>query len=503
MALMRERIASREGEIVQVEIQKLLSSLGAGTVSGVAYDTAWTARLAPHYPNHGFERSLEWLRRHQHPDGSWGAPLVHYHDRFISTLAAIIALRECGNDSRDERRVQHGEKALWRLVGRLGHDDSDTVGFPLLSVALAEEATALGLDVPLPPTRYTAKYRNKIQYLLEQPQRDWRATTLTFSLEGLRYAIRDGDRVLEDNHSVAVSPSATAAYLLAQADDSVLGFMKKVLEIDATGAAPAVGPMDIFEYAWSLSYLKSVGAIEPDYPEVRAALDRLWGVWSSESGVGYSSHYSVPDLDCTVATFTVLQWGGYDVSADVFNRFEKDDHFSTYTNETNPSHSVHVRLLSALRLCEDHPRYPEWIAKVLRLLTNTDANGSFWWDKWHASPYYVNSLAVDVMRGLADDLVASRARWILRTQNDDGGWGYLGASTAEETAYCLQALLLVDRTGDRIESQNLDAAARYLYQQLDCENAPLYISKTLYTPYKTVRSAILSALFAYETRNEK
>ncbi|MBE0691269.1 MAG: hypothetical protein IH587_14210, partial [Anaerolineae bacterium] len=208
------RAVADDIDILNMEISKLLSELGTGKVEGVAYDTAWVARLAPRYPGYGFEESLEWLRWNQHADGTWGAPLVHYHDRFVSTLAAIVALREAGQDAGDDQRIKRGETALWQLVGKLGRDDSDTVGFPIISTALAEDALELGLDVPLPPLRHAEPYKNKVASLLKLPTRDWRVSPMSHSLEALRHAVTIEDNVLASNHSVGISPAATAGYLL-------------------------------------------------------------------------------------------------------------------------------------------------------------------------------------------------------------------------------------------------------------------------------------------------
>jgi len=484
--------------ILTAEIRLLLTDLGKGKIDGVAYDTAWVARLAPHYPGFGFEASLEWLRRNQYDDGTWGGPLVQYHDRFISTLAAVVALREVGGDSRDERRVKRGEDALWRLVGRLGRDDSDTIGFPILAASLGQEARSLGLDVPQPPVRFAAAYRMKVQALLNQPERNWVHNTLTYSLEGLRSAVTETDRVLEANASAASSPAATAAYLLMQRRDDALAYLQSIMEPDGSGAVPTFSPIDIFDVIWPLNHLHLAGAIEADDPDARLALERTWRFWSPETGIGTSTFFSVPDMDDTAACFAALKRAGFPVSADVFRYYELDDHFCCYHGETNPALSAHVRLLAALRLCEDHPYYQRWIDKVVNVLRHFDENGSFWWDKWHSSPYYVNGAAIQALHGVADDLMGSRFRWILRTQNDDGGWGYLGESTPEETAYCLEALLYWDRHVARVEPSVLDAAARYLAQHLnDRYYVPLWIGKCLYTPRNPVRAAILSALFSY------
>ena len=481
--------------VLAAEVQSLLADLGKGRVDGVAYDTAWAARLAPRYPGHGFDASLEWLRRNQYDDGTWGAPLVHYHDRFISTLAAIVALREVGGDSRDERRVKRGEDALWRLVGRLGRDDSDTVGFPILSASLAEEARSLGLDVPNAPVRYAAAYKRKVNALLSQPKRQWRANTITFSLEALRTAVGSKDDVLEVNNSVCISPSATAGYLMMYQNESALSYLVNMAQ---DGAVPGFDAIDIFEILWSLSPLQASGAIEPDMPEVRRLLDRLWQAWSPEIGISYSTHFPITDIDDTAACIALLRWGGYPIEPDAFTYFEMEDHFCTYHSETNPSPSSHLRVLWALRWCEDHPQYQQWTEKALNALYKLDENGSFWWDKWHASPYYVSKLAVAALQNIDAELANSRIKWIIRTQNDDGGWGYMGESTAEETAYCLDALLEWNQAVESIDSSILDEAAAFLKNASSMTHfTPLWISKGLYTPHNIVRSTILSAMYKF------
>lgn len=491
-----------ERALVAREMRKLIADLGSGRVDGVAYDTAWTARLVTRYPNEGFDSALEWLRQNQYEDGSWGAPRVQYHDRFISTLAAILALREVGRHPRDERRVQRGENALWKIVGRLGRDDSDTVGFPVLAAALADEAKAMGLEVPMAPIRFAGAYRKKVNALLMQPVNNWRKSTLIFSVEALRSAIQDADDLLEANRSVGVSPSATAGYLLVQHNPLALAYLRETIAQDGSGATPALNPIDLFDIAWSLIHLRTAGAITPDDPEIAPALEFMWEVWCREEsqtmGVSYSSYFGVPDVDVTAACFNVLKWAGYPVSADVFSFYEEDDHFACYPGETNPALSAHVRLLAAIRLCEDHPRYSIWVEKILGALRIYDENGSFWWDKWHASPYYVNSTALSALYGLNDELAHSRLRWILRTQNDDGGWGYLDQSTPEETAYCLSALLQWHRNVEPLDQTRLNAAAKYLFRHAHDERyTPLWIGKSLYTPRNPVKSAVLGALYNY------
>src|SRR5258708_3701332 len=155
------------------QIQGLLPLLGSGKVESVAYDTGWVARLPQPYFGSGVEKALDWLRSHQHQEGSWGAEIVHYHDRFISTLSAVIALREAGHDEQDEERIKRGIAALWRDFSCLDEDDSDTVGFPLLSVSLMGEAQQLDLQVPKAHIRYAGAYEKRIMSLLAQEQPQW------------------------------------------------------------------------------------------------------------------------------------------------------------------------------------------------------------------------------------------------------------------------------------------------------------------------------------------
>src|SRR5215207_4850918 len=166
-------------DIIDTSIQEVLVSLARNTSvsSSAAYDTAWVARIARQFPGHGFESALPWLRRNQHADGSWGGEVLHYHDRIISTLSSIIALHEVGEGYEDEQRLRAGENFLWRENGRLNHDSNDTIGFPVLAVALVNEAMKLGLDVPRDLYRDVAKIEKKLNMLAHNPQA-WRQTTL-------------------------------------------------------------------------------------------------------------------------------------------------------------------------------------------------------------------------------------------------------------------------------------------------------------------------------------
>ena len=75
-------------------VHELLNIIGPGRMPSIAYDTAWAARLGEIAPDIS-SAALEWICANQLPDGAWGAAEpFYYHDRVISTLAAMIALSE-------------------------------------------------------------------------------------------------------------------------------------------------------------------------------------------------------------------------------------------------------------------------------------------------------------------------------------------------------------------------------------------------------------------------
>ena len=85
------------------EARELIRNLNQ-RMSPSPYDIAWLARLRvgdkPRWPH-----LVQWLIDNQYPNGSWGAEVVYYHDRIISTLAAAIALHVNGTDERANRAV--------------------------------------------------------------------------------------------------------------------------------------------------------------------------------------------------------------------------------------------------------------------------------------------------------------------------------------------------------------------------------------------------------------
>jgi halimadienyl-diphosphate synthase len=491
-----QKAFSHLNKLITNHTEALLGNLGKTyTEDSVAYDTAWAARLAPCYPGQGFEAAIFWLRKNQHPDGSWGSAAVHYHDRIINTLAAINALKLVGNaDQGDSGRIAAGQQYLWKHYRRLNWDSNDTVNYTGLSSMLTQEAETLGLSVPSDLSPKRSATERKLERLRANPER-WQGHPLIMSLEWLRLGFPEGARFVEDNGSIGASPAATAAFLLNSSVEipKSIAYLQSVALPD--GGFPDFEPLDIFDIAWTLKHLISVNAVTPDHPEVRRCLEFLWGHWSPTKGVGCTTYAKdVVDLDDTAVTFAVLKWGGYPVDAAVFAEYEREDHFCCYVDEADQSLSVHIRTLAALSLAETTPQIAKWREKIATCLWGWHDTGRFKSDKWHASQYYLSALATQYLYADFRDIVEPHVRWIMNTQQPDGGWGDFGFTTPEETAYGLLALLYWNKI-EMVAPHHILDAMQYLYHTLDSiDYVPLWIAKTLHTPAHIVQAAVLSAL---------
>ena len=102
-----------------------------GKISSAAYDTAWVARVTDERGQTLFPECVKWLLEHQKPDGSWGCQIPHFHDRILSTLSVIMALKEI-DEERYGSYIQKGETYIWENMKNLGLDDYKLIGSELL-----------------------------------------------------------------------------------------------------------------------------------------------------------------------------------------------------------------------------------------------------------------------------------------------------------------------------------------------------------------------------------
>lgn len=471
------------------KIQTLLQEIGPGQVDASAYDTAWVARLYALDPTLANE-ALAWLCEHQLPDGSWGASEPRYfHDRVINTLAALVALQHRGRRAADRKRRERGGAALALMLQGLATDLAGAPsGFELLVPTLIKEGRQLGLEFTANEHWLDQLARKRAAKLAALPANLInRHYTPAYSLEmvgvdGLR--LIDVDNILEANGSVACNPAATAFFLLhVQAEPRALAYLRAVTQ---AGAVPGSAPMDVFEVSWSLWNLALAG-LDAAAPGATQHLDFLRRTWQPGAGIAALSPFSSRDGDTTAFVYDTLARYGRAPDIETVLHFEAADHFRSFALETHPSLSTNVHVLGALHQA-GLPTRALQVQKAVSFLRAHRRN-AHWHDKWHISPYYTTAHAVINCLPTVPALATEALEWIRATQRPNGAWGYF-MPTAEETAYCLQALLAAGAH----PSHELQHALDWLEAHQDPPYPSLWMGKVLYCPSLIVRSAILSAL---------
>ncbi len=488
------------------QIHQLLHNVGPGKMSNLAYDTAWVARLGE--IDWGLSsQALNWLCENQLPDGSWGAEKsFYYHDRVISTLAAMIALTYHGRRAQDKKQIEKGLLALEKITsgatkGLQADLNGATVGFEMIVPTLVAEAERLDLiQRQAESILGQLSEQRKIKLGLLKGKMINRHITAAFSTE---MAGKDGqdmldiDNLQEINGSIGHSPSATAyhALFVNPGDKAALSYLNKY--VDGGGGVPDLIPFDVFEASWVLWNFSLIKNWDNQIKSLfQPLIEFLKQGWNPNKGIGLSVGYSIPDCDDTSVVYEVLSRFGEPMDINTVLAFEENEHFRTYYLEANSSNSVNIHALGALRQAGMNSASPS-VQKVLSFLKKKQISNAYWFDKWNLSAYYTTSHAIIASAGFANELVAPSVEWIISTQREDGSWGWQ-FPTAEETAYCLQALIMWLHQGGKVPKTTLQKAVMWLADHMEPPYPPLWIGKGLYTPELVVRSAILSALFLAE-----
>ena len=510
------------------EFLELFSQLGTSKMSSAAYDTAWVAETIALGEPMG-EYALEWLRENQLPNGSWGvSDILYNHDRVINTLAAMITLTRWGNE-KDRQRVKRARLGLDTAMRSLHTDVAGaTAGFEMIIPLLLETAYELGAtqrkedrafsyassaaqrfarrktdqeEIPNNTISFDQMKEFKKKKLASLPDGIInKHVTISFSAEMVGSEgvhLLDTDNLLEIDGSVAGNPAATAFYALHvnPGNETALTYLRNVAQKNNLfdgGGIPEVAPFDTYEISWVLWNLSLLDNPDDFKAQCEPYLDFLAKDWKTGKGVSFAKDYSLMDSDNTSIVFEVLHKFGRPVDLETLLSYEEEEHFRCYNLESNPSVGVNIHILGALREAGLDIQHPS-VQKIIKFLKSNTISDTFWADKWHTSPYYATAHAIIVASGFVDDLVFNAVPWIIETQKDDGSWGYY-ISTAEETAYCLQALFIWRQHGGQVSTDVLKKGIDWLSEHSEPPYPPLWISKCLNIPELIVRSAILSAL---------
>ena len=247
---------------------ELLSTIGSGQTSYTAYDTSWIARLGDIDPEMS-DMAIQWICENQLADGSWGALMPrYYHDRIISTLSAMLALRNRGRRYTDRRQIERGLHALEVFTsgatqGLAGDPNGATVGFEMIVPELVREAEKFEII-----QQQGERVLGRISRAREQKfakmagLRIDRSFTPAFSAEMAgtdMIQILDVENLQESNGSVGNSPSATAYFAtnIKKGDSRALAYLHDALAQNS--GAPFATPFDVFERAWILWNIALLG----------------------------------------------------------------------------------------------------------------------------------------------------------------------------------------------------------------------------------------------------
>lgn len=486
---------------IDEEVKKVLNEVGPGRMSSTAYDTAWVARLGE-IDKDLSDQAVNWLLENQLPDGSWGASDVfYYHDRVISTLIAMIALKEHGGNSHHQAQVEKGVEALERITSDGEHSfasdlNGATVAFEMVAPILLAEAKELGI-IKQQGERILGRLSNMRQEKMRKlaGYKINRYVTPAFSAEmaGIddQYML-EVENLQEANGSIGHSPSATAYFALRvkPGDAKAIDYIKS--SVAKNGGAPDLYPFDVYERAWVLWNLSLTDYFEGDKRSFAdPILDYLAAAWKPGQGIGFSKDYSVIDGDDTIITCELFNKFGYPTDLNTVLSFEEEEYFRCYQLEVGISPSVNIHALMTLRDF-DYPLEHPSVRKVFQFL-DTQKSGDFWVDKWNSSSFYTSSHYVIACAKFKNAIAQPTVDWILKNQRADGSWGTFG-STTEETAYCLQALSIWSRHVRSVPQDVIRRGRTWLLEHYDLPHSPIWIGKGLYTPQWVSCSAILSAM---------
>lgn len=467
-------------------------------ISASAYDMAWLAWIMP--------SARDWLCEAQLPDGSWGAELEYCHDRVISTLAAINSLAATSTNGHDMKRIVRGIRYLKKATWRISQDFTETVGFELLAPALLQIGRDLGLDLSdvdraLEP--FETIRQEKLALIPPSLLYDRRCTaphSLEFvGFDGLDHAAIPQLRFA--NGSIHNSPAATAFCEVAGAScPTGCDYLSASLEY-YEGAVPNVTPFDLYETTWSLLHLYLAEDLTLFRKAVEPLMEKIKTSWTSE-GIGITEEFP-PDLDNTVAAYTLLSTLGDTPDPGVLEKYEEPDHFRCYQFERNISLDVHTHLLMALRQAPDFPRRDDMMLKAINILIRHLQPG-FIADKWHVSPYYSTAHALIALHGLVSyHLIQDQIDWLCNTQQDDGRWTFyphFPPAAVEETAHALLALLVIQKRDGTIPHSTIKRGMDFLIAHYTGQTdlPALWVEKTAYHPTHIARSIFLATFSLYE-----
>lgn len=419
----------------------LALELGRPGLAPTAYDTAraaWqSSSSSPLTP--AFPPALDWLLHNQNGDGTWGAAVIHHHDRVVSTLAGIAALAKWREVAPASLALQDRiAAAAWGVAthfARLPLDLQPTTDFTPLMNQLVAEARWRGIAIPGAPPPPTDS------------------------------GVLTAGQARRDTFTGEVTPEGSSA--------------------------PAL-PVPTQETAWVLHALT---LIEPSVArasgQLTPALARLADLLQ-QPALATNDPRLMADIDARALAFRVLSWAGHEPDVGALVAFIDSE--AALAGPRMALAAAH--LFEAISDAAPFAGKERCLRRALALLTDSRGTSGQWHDDRHASPYLPTAHAIIALPASLT-LTGEGIRYLEDTQLPDGSWGHFDRGTVEETAYCLQALGRHRRAGGLVNTQQLEAGTRWLAAragQGHQDHPALFVGTSLYCPTRMVEAAALSAL---------
>jgi halimadienyl-diphosphate synthase len=470
--------------------ETIIGEMGRRPVAASAYSTAWAAGLTHADGRPVFPEAREWLRTHQHADGSWGSEVPNAYDRLVCTLAVVLTLSEV-DDSWAAAAVRAGVGYLRAHASDWRHAPGQTIGFEVVATSLVRRARAAGL-VDIDSLDDLIRLREEKLALVPKDLLTSQPTGLLYSLEALDDLVDPADvlKFASSDGSMSSNPAATAVLWAATEDPAALGYLRAAARSTGDGGLPECYPIDVFEPAWTV-YLLGQAGLKP--VGAKKEVERLLEL-SGGGPLGGSAEFPMPDSDCTALTAIVADAYGYDATPllEALLPFEKDDHFAGLAHERGAPVSGNAHVLEAF--AQQPHRFAAQLDKARTFLLDARQDSAWWHDKWHFSDYYATAQAVVALAGTTPPgTLDGTWRWLLAGQHPDGSWGAAGGQP-EETAYAVLSLAALTPHHGPVPPEVHRRAHAYLREHLDAPHyAALWISKGLYTATLVARAAVLAA----------
>jgi len=483
--------------------------LQQGIIAPDAYSTAWLALVPeknePNWP--AWPQALTYLREHQLMDGGWGeAEAYNAHDRTICTLATMRAFLEWGELPKSQL-IERAIEALHKYAPDLEGENHEMVGFELALPRLVRELDNKGVRLNIPEWEAILQMGIIKIALIGDLTIDYNSPRVWwFTLETLpeKKLAKIDRNILNADGSVMTSTAATAAYLRALrlwGDDApeAAAFLDRVMK-NGNGGAGFCYPIEHFELIWALDNLLMAG-LSPEDPYIALQIKKLAAAWEqSPKGLSFSRSFPINDGDDTSVGYQVLRRAGLNPTDSPLYDFWDKDHFRSYLDERTASVTANIHAMSALRQdVGKHAKSKEMAILTTEWLRRYLAQDLAFSDKWHASPVYSASHTIYALANWDNELANNSLNIILENQRDDGGWGFLGQTTVEETSHAILGLVSAHRAGLLPSKRPLTHAKKYMDKHyMERSNTRLWIGKTLYHPIGVVESLVYSARVALE-----